>query len=104
MVQGIVIPAIDSMPLAVREFAGLKDYQEAVGGWIEAVDIPDLGITIYVNEEGLVHHLPFNSRATFLWWYHWPASRNVAMLVGEAVIVGMPDHDGETCPRTRLRS
>ena len=61
---------------------------------MEAVDIPSLGITVYVSEEGLIHHQPFNSRATFLWWYHVPAARNAAMLVGEAVVVGLPDRNG----------
>lgn len=75
-------------------FASLQSYQLAVDGWIDAVDIPGLGITIYVNEEGLLRHLPFNSRASFLWWYHVPQARQ-AMLVGNAVVVGSPDHDGE---------
>jgi hypothetical protein len=81
---------------SVRELAELQDYQEAVGGWIEAVDVRDLGVTVYVNEEGLLHHLRFNSRATFLWWYYVPATRNGAMLVGEAVVVGLPDRDGNS--------
>jgi len=37
-----------------------------VDGWIEAVDVPNLGITIYVNEEGVLRHLPFNPRASIL--------------------------------------
>ncbi len=91
MVKGIYVPADGDEPLEVREFNGLEDYQRAVEGWIEPVDVLDLGITIYVIEEGLLRHLPFNSRATFLWWYHGPAARQSAMLVGNAVIVGMPD-------------
>lgn len=92
MVRGIFLPAAED-ELEVRDFASLEDYQTAVGGWIEAVDVPDLGITIYVNDEGLVRHLPFNSRASFLWWYHVPEVRK-AMLVGHAVIVGLRDPDG----------
>lgn len=93
MVKGIYVPVDADEPLEVREFASLEDYQTAVNGWIEAVDVPDLGITIYVNEEGLLRHLPFNSRASFLWWYHAPGTRQ-AMLVGDAVIVGLRDQDG----------
>lgn len=96
MVRGIYVPADGDEPLEVREFSGLEDYQRAVEGWIEPVDVPELGITIYVNEEGLLRHLPFNSRATFLWWYHVPTARQSAMLVGNAVIVGMPDEHGGT--------
>jgi hypothetical protein len=95
MVRGLYVPVDASQPIEVRDFAGLEDYQAAVEGWIEPVDVPDLGITIYVNEEGLLRRLPFNARASFLWWYHVPAARQ-AMLVGNAVIVGMPDQEGDS--------
>lgn len=94
MVKGIHVPVDPSEPLEVCDFANLAAYQAAVEGWIEPVDIPDLGITIYVNEEGRLRHLPFNSRASFLWWYNVPQARQ-AMLVGNAVIVGMPDKNGD---------
>lgn len=95
MVRGLVIPADESEPIEERDFAALEDYQVAVGGFIEPVDIPDLVITIYVNEDGLLQQLPLNSRATFLWWYHVPESRQGAMLVGDVVIVGWPDKNGD---------
>jgi|GEM_PF-2549021 len=63
MVKGIHVPVDPSEPLEVCDFANLAAYRAAVEGWIEPVDVPDLGITIYVNEEGLLRHLPFNSRA-----------------------------------------
>lgn len=96
MVKGLVVPADRELPIEVLEFQKLEDYQSVVGGWIEAVDVPPLGITMYVNEEGLLRDLPFNSRATFLWWYEVPVVRNQAMLVGDAVVVGLPDADGES--------
>lgn len=95
MVQGIVIPADAEAPLELREFATLEDYQAVVGGCIEAVDLLDFGVTIYVNEEGLLRHLPLNSRASFLWWYHVPEARQKAMLIGDAVVVGLPDRSGK---------
>lgn len=96
MVKGIYLPADENAPLEVREFGDYTDYQAAVGGLIDAVDLYDIGATIYVNDEGLVIHLPFNSRATFLWWLHAPQARNQAYLVGDALVVGIPDDDGET--------
>jgi hypothetical protein len=63
-----------------------------VGGWIEPVDVPSLGITICVNEEGLIRQLPRDPRATFLWWFHVPANRQKAILVGDALLAGMADH------------
>jgi len=96
MVKGLVVPVDPELPMEVREFQKLEDYQSVVGGWIEAVDVPPLGITMYVNEEGLLRKLPFNSRATFLWWYEVPRVRHQAKLVGDAVLVGLPDPDGES--------
>lgn len=96
MVKGLVIPADADMEIKLHDFARLEDYQAAVGGHVEPVDIPSLGITIYVNEEGLLRQLPFNSRASFLWWYEIPSVRQTAMLVGDAVIVGIPDRHGES--------
>lgn len=95
MVKGIYVPTDESEPLEQREFASLEDYQQSVGGWIEAVDVHDLGITVYVNEEGLLRHLQCNPRASFLWWYHVPGSHR-AMLVGNAIIVGVPDENGDS--------
>lgn len=46
MVKGIYVPIDESEPLEQREFATLDDYQVAVDGWIEAVDVPSLGITV----------------------------------------------------------
>lgn len=96
MVRGIYIPSDVSAPLEARELTKLEDYQQAVDGSIEAVDVPDLGITIYVNEEGLLRHLDFNAKATFLWWHYVPTARQQAILVGNAVIVGIPDKNGNS--------
>tara|TARA_R110002020_G_scaffold152794_5_gene330964 strand:- start:121576 stop:122100 length:525 start_codon:yes stop_codon:yes gene_type:complete len=95
MVAGILIPSDTNAPLELRQFDGLVDYQAAVGGWVEAVTIPSLAVTIYVNEEGVLKHLPFNARATFLWGHHVPEARLNAMVVGDAVIVGLPNEAGE---------
>ncbi len=96
MVRALRIPAEAEEPITDLEVFQLEDYQAAVGGWIEPVDIPELGITVYVHEEGLVLGLPFNSRATFLWWYFVPEARQRAMLVGPALIVGLPDRNGHS--------
>ncbi|KZE42051.1 DUF3846 domain-containing protein [Microbacterium sp. T32] len=94
MVQGIIIPADNTAPLRTSMLDSLEDCQRAVGGWIEAVDIPDLGVTMYVNDEGLIRDLPFNRRATFLWRFHVPQARD-ARLVGDVAVVGLTDDEGE---------
>lgn len=95
MVKGLWVPADGTKPIATRDFLRLEDYHAGVDGYIEHVDMPELGISVLVNEEGLLRQLDFNSRVTFLWWYHVPHARNSAMLVGNAVIVGYPDSSGD---------
>lgn len=49
------------------EFKGshvtLEEMQQCVGGYIELVYLND-GMVLVVNEEGLIHNLPYNERAT----------------------------------------
>jgi hypothetical protein len=94
MPRGLFVPAISSGQIEVRSYRGLGDYQAAVGGWIEAVDLPLLGITMYVNENGLGEGLEFNARASFLWWLQRPSRGNLHRLLGDIAIVGFPDERG----------
>jgi hypothetical protein len=78
----------------------LADYQAIVGGYIEAVDLHPAqgrpagadGSTIFVNEEGKIHGLEFNSIASDLalpWLMPWDS------IVGDVVVVGPVDGRGE---------
>ena len=96
MVRGIYIPSNEDRALEERGLSTLDEYQAAVDGPIEPVDLVNVSATIYVNEEGLLRHLPLNARATFLWWYHVPAARQTSMLVGNALLVGLPDRHGNS--------
>lgn len=49
-----------------KEYLSLETMQKIVGGWIECVPFPD-GKTLVCNEEGKVHGLPVNERATAIW-------------------------------------
>ncbi len=94
MVRVLRVPADYSAPIITGEVSRLEDHQASVGGWIEPVDIPSLGVAVYVHEEGLLRQLPLNSRATFLWWCFVPEERQKSMLVGPALIVGLLDGQG----------
>jgi hypothetical protein len=83
-VKGLVLYADSSRQPEARDFAGLADYQAAVGGYIESVRCPD-PIVMYVNEEGLLMHLPPNHFASIV------AQR---LIVGDVVLVGPTDQDG----------
>lgn len=104
MVKAVFIPADADLKVEVREAEGFEALKTAVGGWVEAIDVDSLGITIYINEEGRVRHLPFNSRASFLWWYYVPRNRP-AMLVGDVIVVGAPNKRGDdtNVPEPALR-
>lgn len=116
MVQGIVVPSDERAPVEVCEFRSLEDYQTAVDGWIEPIDIPLLGITVYVNEGARRRRMALNSRATLLWWFFTPSARLQVMLMGDVVIAGcledeysagaVPDDSpasSPTAPSTRYR-
>jgi len=96
MPWGIFIPADESAPLEFRLFGQITDYQEAVGGWFECIDIDAHKATFFLNEEGKVTNLPLNRRATLMWWATYPASRNVDAFMGNAILMGQPDEEGDT--------
>lgn len=64
----------------------LRALQEAVGGHICSADAPE-GHVLYVHDEGLLIGLPLNVLATQL---------SGQYLVGNAVLVGPVDSEGET--------
>jgi len=75
-------------------FDDLADYQQAVGGYIEAVDIKVAGheATIYLNEEGKMFGLPLNRSVTRL------ATGRIFegdYIAGDVVIVG-GGYEGDT--------
>jgi hypothetical protein len=96
MVRGILIPAAEQRDPESRSFESLDDYLAAVGGWIEAVDIPTADVTLFVNEEGIPAGLPFNRRATYFWSHFARHTAGTARLFGDVVLVGSPDSHGES--------
>jgi len=96
MVTGVIIPTDESLAITQHEFNDLRDYQQAVGGLIEAIDLDSPAMSLFANEEGKLLGLPINRRATILWWLHSPATYGYDILAGDAVLVGQPDRHGET--------
>jgi len=69
----------------------LPKLQEAVGGWVQAVDLtPD--VTVWLNEEGKIEGLPFNAIATSLWIDQFGETD---IIVGDVVLTGGADDEGE---------
>lgn len=83
--------------MEVRQIEGdLDEYQKIVGGLIQPVDIRKLGCSLFVNEEGIVLNLELNIRANALLWTYAPHHVEWTLLVGNVVLVGMPDENGAT--------
>lgn len=96
MPKGILIPADPNALPRLTHFRRLEDYQRAVDGRIEAIPLPrPLGLTILANEEGRLHQLPLNQRATRLWWFWVPRLWQKTVLVGDILVLGAPNEDGE---------
>jgi hypothetical protein len=72
---------------------------KAVNGLIECVPINIDGkrMDMWVNEEGLLDRLPYNSMATFL---ADNSARGLAMtpIVGDVIVTGMPNDRGDVFP------
>lgn len=75
------------------EFVSYATLSRAVGGMIEAVTLPS-GLTLWVNEEGKMNGLPVNDYATRL--FDSAFGSGIDIIVGNAIITGGADDDGET--------
>ncbi|MEV6717282.1 DUF3846 domain-containing protein [Lentzea sp. NPDC051208] len=97
MVQTIVVPADLSEPIRLDQLdkhdAGA--FRRIVGGSLEAVQLTDPVASVYFNEEGKLQDLPVNHRLTMLLWMHNKLFRGVDAIVGDGLIVGPPDHEGD---------
>jgi hypothetical protein len=89
-INSIVIPAMDEEPLRQSQLAvaNLDDYQKVVGGIVQAIDLERPPMRLYCNEEGKLHELPLNRRATVLLWGHNQSFRFRDQIVGDAFLVG----------------
>lgn len=77
----------------------LKTLQGLVGGWLEAVygahdETGAPQVTILCNEEGKIHNLPLNRKATALWYAIDPLARGRDTLRGTVVVIGGADQNG----------
>lgn len=88
MAKGIVIPHDAGALLHTAQFSALNDYQDAVGGWIEPIQIQSPHICIIANEEGKVHGLQLNQRATIMLWLLAQELQGLDALVGDVVLIG----------------
>ncbi|KUM38978.1 DUF3846 domain-containing protein [Arthrobacter sp. EpRS71] len=96
MPLGILIPVDMDKPLELKQLDGLRPLQEAVGGLIEPMTIERPEATIFVNEEGVLMDVPVNRRASLILWVGLTRYRSAAPILGDAVLIGVPNDDGVT--------
>jgi hypothetical protein len=71
---------------------GLKQLQDAVGGWVQSVPLAN-DLSIWLNEEGKFSDMKMNTVATMLWTRFYGMTDFV---VGDVLFAGGPDAEGET--------
>jgi len=89
-VKGVVLTTEgQQIDIEFEQDTSLKTLQDAVGGFIQCVDL--LGLTMWINEEGKIDNLPFNPFATILWE---AAFGKTDLILGDIVLTGLPDDEG----------
>lgn len=96
MIHAIQIPQDEERPLYKVAIENLAGMQAAVGGYIEIIDLGPLTASLVLDEEGKLAQKPINRRATLLFWLLFPSVRHHDVIVGDVLIVGYPDKDGNT--------
>lgn len=95
IIKGVRVPADEDQPLEIVEFErnNITAIQHFVGGWFQVVDIERPDASIFCDEEAKLKQSPLNRRATLIWWTNWTAARQVDALMGDCLIVGLPDEE-----------
>lgn len=104
MVQSIVLPHDPAQSPRLGELADAGDFQAAVDGWLEPIEMPAFGITFYVNEAARREHHPINCRAMAIWWLSSVTTRDYPMFLGDVVLTGSGvDEASEDVPEHIIR-
>jgi hypothetical protein len=101
----MIIPARLGVASSVSQCSFAEGYntmRTTVGGYIERVSL-ELA-DMYINEDGKMHNLPANVRATWLAWHEQSIAPN-DFIVGDAILFGKADEYGnETSITPELRT
>ncbi len=93
MVKSIVIPHDPARSPRLRHLATASEFQAAVDGWLEPIEMPALGVTVYVNEAARRDHHPINCRAMALWWLYTADPMEYPIFLGDVVLTGIGDSE-----------
>ncbi len=93
MVRSIVIPHDTARSPRLRHLGTASEFQAAVDGWLEPIEMPALGVTVYVNEAARREHHPINCRAMALWWLYSADPTQHPIFLGDVVFTGTDDQE-----------
>lgn len=96
LLHAIFLPQEEDRPLYKVAVDGLSGMQDAVGGYIQVLDLTPLGASLVMDENGKLSGKDINRRATLLFWLLFPSVRHRDVIVGDAIIIGTPDNDGNS--------
>lgn len=91
MVRSIVIPHDPARSPRLRHLATASEFQAAVDGWLEPIEMPALSVTVYVNEAARREHHPINCRAMALWWLYSADPMQYPVFLGDVVLTSTDD-------------
>ncbi|WP_424447925.1 DUF3846 domain-containing protein [Microbacterium arborescens] len=103
MVKSIVIPYDGTRPPRLQEMADIGAFQEAVDGWLEIIEVPGMGVTMYVNEAAHRDFAPLNTRAMALRWLYSVEPMQHPLLFGDVVLSGLGDENEGDVPEAIVR-
>ena len=92
MKNAMVITTLGSVSLVNLETQSLETLQDAVGGYVQAIDLGDQ-VTMWCNEEGKMIGLPHNPFGQAFWEKMYGRTDYI---VGDIVLTGGADNEGET--------
>jgi hypothetical protein len=97
-IQGILIPAdgLREIELVDIDQDDYKSIQQHVGGPFEMTELLRPEASLWSNEEGKIHDLELNRRATLMLWVHRTEFREADYIVGDVLVLGPADKAGRT--------
>lgn len=93
MKNAIIIKTTGETEIVDFSTDSLAVLQNAVGGWVQAIDLND-NLTLWVNEEGKLDGLPHNPLAQNFFDLRFGTGADI--IVGNAVLTGGVDSNGDT--------
>lgn len=92
MKKALAITTLGQVGIIDLTDKSLEKLQEAVGGWVQAIDLSDT-MSMWCNEEGKMMSLPHNPFGQAFWEKVYGRTDYI---VGDIVLTGGTDKHGET--------